>query len=146
MNQIAKGCILLRGASDHGKGPDGIPAMIHPVYFEEWKRVDQAVVTQVITEGSFGLGSTGLHGSRDDKIRIRRYHVPPVSGISKPPSGKPARENELTQSFGQGHHCAKGVGGRPTDKNADLERFAALQCVGVVDASIEGSPLCSVVA
>src|SRR5438046_2572065 len=62
VNELAKRRILLRRSADDGERPYGALAMIDTLDPQHWKLVREAVIAQVIAEGTFRL----LGGARID--------------------------------------------------------------------------------
>ena len=70
VDQGAEAGIFLGWTSDNGEGPDGIPAMVDGLNLEDREVVLQAVVAQMITEGSLGPGGLRVYRTDDAEVRV----------------------------------------------------------------------------
>ena len=70
VDQGTEAGIFLGWTSDNGEGPDGIPAMVDGLHLEDREVVLQAVVAQMITEGSLGPGGLRVHRTDDAEVRV----------------------------------------------------------------------------
>lgn len=69
MNQLAEGGVLLRRPPDNGEGPNRSVSMPNMLNLHDRKVVTQTVVSQVVAERAFWLGSMWIYLANDGKSR-----------------------------------------------------------------------------
>src|SRR3990172_12512712 len=99
VDELSEGRVLLGRPPDDGKGPDGIVAVIDGFDFEDWKVVDQAVVAEVIAEGTFGKSARRIDSAGDDEVGLSGDREAVAASDAKAPSVQHPREQELGQAF-----------------------------------------------
>src|SRR5690606_24546912 len=129
------GRVLLRRTADHGEGPDRIPPMVDAMHAQHGEVVAQAVVAEVVAEGTLGLFLVGVHRAGDDEVRIGGdAETLVVVEVAEAPPAERAGEGERGEPPGPGHHRGEGMRRRPADEDARLERLALLRRLPLVHA------------
>ena len=104
MNQFAEGRIFLRRSPDDRKRIDGLLLGIDFMHSHDGKRMDQAVIAQMISKRSLGLGFAGMDFSRNDKIRIVADAVTIHIAVPEMSSRQQSGKSKLAHAFRQRHN------------------------------------------
>src|SRR5690554_1842377 len=71
MDQCSKRGVFLWWSAHYREGPNGILAVVDPMHFHQRERVNQAIITQMISKGAFGLILAWIYRAGNDKVCIR---------------------------------------------------------------------------
>src|SRR4051812_35369763 len=109
MNELTKTGIFLRRSAHHRKRPNGILPGKYFVDLHQWKRMLQAVITQVITKWPLGFIFTRPYFSSNDKIGLRADTITIYIGITETPVAQHTGKSHFTDTFRQRHYSTYAV-------------------------------------
>ncbi|MMZ66815.1 hypothetical protein D1872_293450 [compost metagenome] len=70
VDQLAESGILLRRTADYGERPNRVGSGVYFMHLHHRKRMDQAIIPQVIAERSLRLGFAGVNLAGDHEIGL----------------------------------------------------------------------------
>ncbi len=68
MYELAKGCVFLRWATNHGKRPDRVLSVVDPFNLQNWKIMSLTVIAKVVTKGTLGHLLARVNCSADTEV------------------------------------------------------------------------------
>lgn len=139
VDELSEGRVLLRRPAHHREGPDGVPPRIDLVHPHEREGVLQAVVSEMVAEGSLGLVFTGVHLAGDDEVGVGADDMAVAPAVSEPAAAEESGEGHLAESLRQRHDGRHGMGGRTSHEDADLQGLPLRVGLGLVhpDAAVQ---------